>query len=141
MQWGKEVTPEVSQNIARFKSAQYSFMYPLQYGLQLSGRDIHQLDTYSDAAGLAFQMRDDWLDISEDIGSGKDKNLDDKNSVPNIVQNLLNENDNDIIHTKKIVENHLYEYKTRATASLQQLDLSDRQRSSLLKVLEFSTSI
>lgn len=139
--WGKSVQPEVSQNIARFKSAQYSFMYPLQYGLQLAGRDIHLLDGYADAAGLAFQVRDDWLDVSEDSQSGKDNNLDSKNSVPNMVQNLLKQHDNDLKTTKTAVEKQLSDYRKNAIQAIDSISLSDKQKKSLISLLEFSTTI
>ncbi|HRN96815.1 MAG TPA: polyprenyl synthetase family protein, partial [Candidatus Levybacteria bacterium] len=139
--WGKQTTPEISEKIARFKSAQYSFMYPLQLGLQIAQRDNTILDKYADATGLAFQIRDDWLDVSQDTTSGKDGNLDSKNSVSNIVQNLLKENTNDVPSTKIAVEKLLGTYKSQALASLDQIQLSTAQKNSLLSLLEFSTTL
>lgn len=138
--WGTTVEKEISEKIARFKSAQYSFMYPLQIGLAIAEKDTTQLDTYADATGLAFQVRDDWLDISEDASSGKDAQLDSKNSVPNIVQHLYNDS-LDLSQTKTEVEKLLQNYKQKASQSLQSVTLTETQRNSLIALLEFSTTL
>lgn len=138
--WGKPVDNQVSRNIARFKSAQYTFMYPLQLGLILSGREKDLLNTYSDAAGLAFQLRDDWLDISNEI-SGKDKNLDQKNDVPNPAQLILKENSGDLNKAKDSVNTILKKYADEGIDSLNSLELNDRQFESLSSLLKFSTTI
>ncbi len=139
--WEKNIDKQISKNISRFKSAQYTFMYPIQFGLHLAGKDIHMLDTYCDATGLAFQLRDDWMDISEEMNSGKDKNLDMQNNVPNTAQLLLAENENDKLATKKAVQGLLEEYSSTGNKSLQELELSAKQRQSLLSLLSFSTTI
>ncbi len=138
--WGKDATPEISEKISRFKSAQYSFMYPLQIGLEIAGKNQNLLDVYADASGLAFQVRDDWLDISEDENSGKDHNLDSMNSVPNIVQQI-HKRSNNLISTKTEVEAQLQAYKQKALDSLNTQELTDSQRASLTALLEFSTTI
>jgi geranylgeranyl pyrophosphate synthase len=138
--WGKEATPEISEKISRFKSAQYSFMYPLQIGLEIGGKNQNLLDDYADASGLAFQVRDDWLDISEDENSGKDHNLDSMNSVPNIVQQIFKKTNN-IANTKTEVESLLNSYKEKALHSLNTQDLTESQQASLTALLEFSTTI
>lgn len=139
--WGTSITPEVSERIARFKSAQYSFTYPLQLGLQLAGKDLELLNTYSDATGLAFQIRDDWLDITEDPTSGKDAQLDSKNSVPNIVQNLYKKNTHDLSMTEQEVQQLLENYRNTAQRSLELAPLSNRQLASLTGLLTFSSTI
>jgi geranylgeranyl diphosphate synthase type I len=138
--WGKDATPEISEKISRFKSAQYSFMYPIQIGLEIAGRNPNLLNDYADASGLAFQVRDDWLDISEDENSGKDHNLDSMNSVPNIVQQIF-KSSNDLAITKTKVEAQLQSYKQKALDSLNTQELTESQRSSLTALLEFSTTI
>ncbi len=139
--WGQKISPEVSKNIARFKSAQYSFMYPLQFGLTLANRDIHALDQYADSAGLAFQLRDDWMDMSDEIESGKDKMLDSQNNVPNLAQLALTDQQGSIPQTKSIVENILAEYRQTGAEVLEITQLSERQKKSLLALLTFSTNI
>ena len=138
--WGQKIEPEVSKNIARFKSAQYSFMYPLQYGLQLAGKDIHMLDVYADAAGLGFQLRDDWLDLTGEM-SGKDKGLDQKNSVPNLVQNALLSHNGDQDATKQEIQGLLTNHRQKGNHELENIDLSPQQKNSLSTLLTFSTSI
>ncbi len=138
--WGKSVEPQISENIALFKSAQYTFMYPLQFGLQLAGRDIHLLDNYARFAGLGFQMRDDWLDLTGEE-SGKDTELDTKNSVPNIVQNLYAANNQELDKTKNEVEKKLSEYQKNGLGEIQRLKLSSNQATSLTNLLVFSTTI
>lgn len=139
--WGKPVEDQVSKNIARFKSAQYTFMYPLQIGLILSGKQKELLDKYSDAAGLAFQLRDDWLDISNEMSSGKDKNLDQKNKVPNPAQLILNQHKGDLEKAKKSIKDILKNYLAAGTNALSDLNLSNRQFESLTSLLKFSTTI
>lgn len=139
--WGKRVERSVSENIAIFKSAQYTFEYPLHMGLTLANKDTKMLDIYAKYTGLAFQIRDDWLDIAHDIESGKDKNLDTKNSVANIVQLTLAENNDDINKTKEKIKSLLSEYRQKAEENLNNSPLSDRQKQSLQSLLTFSSTI
>lgn len=138
--WNTTIQPEVSEKIARFKSAQYTFMYPLQLGLLLASSDIHALDQYADATGLAFQIRDDWLDISNDKTSGKDSDLDSKNNVPNMVQNMHKKTGN-LEATKKEVMKLLESYKQSALIALESANLTKSQSSALNALLEFSTTL
>ena len=58
--------------VARLKSARYTVTRPLELGAALGGLDdehspvLAALRTYGDAVGLAFQMRDDVLDLVGD---------------------------------------------------------------------------
>lgn len=139
--WGKNIEEAVSQNIARFKSAQYSFMYPLQFGLHIAGRNIHLLDDYADCAGLAFQLRDDWIDISEEMESGKDKQLDSENSVPNQAQFIMQKHNGDKLKSKNDINKLLLGYKKHGLQILENSTLSEQQSNSLSSLLAFSTSI
>jgi geranylgeranyl pyrophosphate synthase len=138
--WGQKVEQQVSENIALFKSAQYSFQYPLQMGLMLANNDIHSLDTYAHYTGLAFQMRDDWLDFSNEE-SGKDKNLDTKNSVANIVQLTLQKNNGDIQQTKDEIQQQLLEYRTKAEECLESANLEGIYMQTLHNLLLFSSTL
>lgn len=139
--WGKSVEESISKNIARFKSAHYSFMYPLQFGLQIAGKDIHLLDEYADCAGLAFQLRDDWIDISDEMESGKDKQLDNENSVPNHAQTILQRHNGDRLKSKNDIEALLLDYRKHGEKILSNTQLSQHQASSLSSLLLFCTSI
>lgn len=139
--WGNAGSKEVAEQISLFKSVQYTFQYPLQAGLILAAGNPHCLDDYAYSTGLAFQMKDDWLDINDDTATGKDKNLDIQNEVPNIVQITLKKHNNDINETKKVIEKELAGYRQKAHLALTAAPLSARQKSALEDVLVFCTTI
>jgi len=140
LHWGKEVDAGVSENIEYFKSAQYTFMYPLRMGLILTDKKKGILDEYAKYTGLAFQMRDDWLDVTGEE-SGKDKGLDAQNSVPNVVQQLMKENKGDIQRTKIEVERKLDDYREKALIGIEGISLLPSQKEALGKILEFCVSV
>ena len=140
LNWKKKGSLELSEKIEYFKSAQYTFEYPLQMGLFLSGRNIHMLDRFAKACGLAFQMRDDFLDVS-DIASGKDKGLDFENGVPNTVQILLDERAGDIEGVREEVKRRLSVYESEAKEELLQTDIPVRQKDSLTRLLKFCVTV
>ncbi len=140
LHWGTRGDLVLSEKIEYFKSAQYTFEYPLQMGLLLTDRDIHMLDAFSRAVGLAFQMRDDFLDVS-DLESGKDKGLDLENGVPNTVQILLAQNSGDVEAVREEVKKRLSRYEAEAREELEKADISVRQKEALTRVLEFCVSV
>lgn len=59
-------TAERALRVALLKSARYTVTRPLQLGAAIGGRPVPALDVYGDAVGLAFQLRDDVLDLFGD---------------------------------------------------------------------------
>lgn len=140
LNWGKPTDRQTSEKIEYFKSAQYTFEYPLHMGLLLAGKDPTILDEFAKNAGLAFQVRDDYLDIS-DNKSGKDKGLDSQNGVPNTVQLLLEKNENNLEKTRTEIQEILSNYERNALEELDQADISSRQKDALTKILKFCVTI
>ncbi|MCU1401619.1 MAG: Isopentenyl-diphosphate Delta-isomerase [Acidimicrobiales bacterium] len=82
---GPHATDHQAQLVSLLKSGRYTVTRPLQLGAVLGGADeltMHALREYGDAAGVAFQLRDDVMGVfgdetvtgkgsSEDIRSGK----------------------------------------------------------------------
>ncbi len=136
--WGKKVDYSVSENIAIEKSVNYTFKYPLQFGLSMEGKNVHLLDQYAYNIGLAFQMKDDWLD---EVGTTEKSSNDEKNNVPNIVQQLLLQNKHDMIKTKQQVEIRLDDYLNKGLNVFKNISLNNYQIDSLKNLAVFCSSI
>ncbi len=136
--WGKNINSSISESIAVEKSVNYTFKYPLSFGLKLCQKDVHQLNNYAHNVGLAFQMKDDWLD---EMGTSEKSSNDKKNSVPNIVQHLLNKNKGNISKTKTEITYRLNEYFEKGLKSIDKLELSDIQKTSFKNLAVFCSAI
>jgi isopentenyl-diphosphate delta-isomerase type 1 len=65
----RRADPDTARRVALLKSGRYTVTRPLQLGLAVAGGDQptqRALDTYGDAIGLAFQLRDDVLGVFGD---------------------------------------------------------------------------
>ncbi len=71
-----QVTRQKIIRMLRFKSGQYSIVAPLQFGAALAGakpKMMAQLSEFGEHLGLAFQLRDDWLNFTASTQNiGKD---------------------------------------------------------------------
>lgn len=74
-------SPEKTLERYRKKSSYYSFVNPLACALSLAGKldnkSLAQITAYGLPAGIAFQLRDDWLGIFGDSAESGKLNLDD----------------------------------------------------------------
>ncbi len=81
-------TTETLSTKNRFKTARYTFTHPIEIGLVLAGRKLDQeaqefCAHFGDAAGEAFQMKDDLLDGK--AISGKTRFLDIQQGQPTLI--------------------------------------------------------
>jgi geranylgeranyl diphosphate synthase type I len=77
----REVSEAAVLQKYRYKTSYYTFVNPLQLGFTLAGNSdqalLAVLQSYGEAAGVAFQIRDDHLSIWGDISKHGKSNLDD----------------------------------------------------------------
>ncbi len=80
-QFGREISKEELLRKYEQKSSYYSFVNPLACGLVLAGQDEvsarHDAEQFGLPAGIAFQLRDDYLGVFGDVEKTGKPNLDD----------------------------------------------------------------
>lgn len=90
----REVSEEDVRQVLTWKTAYYSFVNPLQFGILLAGKDMKDFAWLKDYAlhiGLAFQITDDILGIFADESESGKSTLDDlrEGKVTLLVANTL----------------------------------------------------
>jgi geranylgeranyl diphosphate synthase, type II len=101
----KSARPE---KIARHKTAQYSFEYPLLCGATLAGVSIHEkkkLQSFGTSIGIAFQLIDDVLGVFGDTastGKSNDNDIRDKKRTLLVQETLKRLDDQEATHMEAL---------------------------------------